>query len=218
MLQISDILNSIKTTPWLQQIAAIVTIIGIPFVIIKLFFYKARHKIYFKPDETYDKVRLVDIPGAPWSIWLHLHVKNNGYEISKNAEGYLCEIWVKKSNNYQKLHEFKAPVKLKWAHEKDIQPIDILPKETRRLDICYIYENNNMLYIEAEGFPSGTIKNQIPPGDYLFVIKAVSENSLIPSEFIFNISWDGQWGTIKGKKYVRSFKIYQKPLKPFFRY
>jgi hypothetical protein len=211
--------NSLETSPLFQQVAAILTIIGIPIFILKLFVYKARHKIFFDPKETYHEVKIVNHNGQPQSFWLHLMVKNKGYEISKNAEAYLSEIWIKQENNsYKKFEDFKSPVKLKWAHEASIYPIDILPKEKRRLDVCYICQNEKILYIMAEWFPSGTVKNKLLPGDYLFFITVVSDSALIPSNFVFNIVWDGQWRTLKGNKYVNNFKIYRKPIKSFFHY
>jgi len=212
------IIEFLKTSPWFQQVAAILTIIGIPYAFLKLVVYKARHKIFFKSDETYDQVTLVDFPNNPLSIWLHLMVKNKGYEISKDAVAYLSEIWIKNNNFYEKLSAFKAPVKLKWAHEKNIHPIDILPKETRRLDVCFVCQNQSILYLEAEGFPSGTIKNTLPPGDHLFIIKVISKNSLIPAKFIFNVVWNGQWGTLRGKKYLKNFRIYKRLLRSFSKY
>jgi hypothetical protein len=211
-----DFVNFLKTSPWFPQLAAILTIIGIPTLLLKLIFYKAKHKIFFDPKETYHEVKLVDHPGQPQSFWLHLMVENRGYEISKNAEAYLSEIWVKdKTDLFKKLEEFRAPVKLKWAHEADIHPIDILPKEKRRLDVCYICQNENILYLMARGFPSGTLKNAIPIGNYLFFIKVVSENSLTPSTFIFNVTWNGQWKTLNGSEYIRNFRIYKAPIKSF---
>jgi len=211
-----DFLNFLKTSPWFQQLAAILTIIGIPILLLKLIFYKAKHKIFFEPKETYYEVKLVDHQGQPQSFWLHLMVKNTGYEISKNAEAYLSEIWIKeKTGLFKKLEEFRAPVKLKWAHEADIYPIDILPKEERRLDVCYICQNENILYLMARGFPSGTLKNTLPVGDYLFFIKVVSENSLTPSTFIFNVTWNGQWRTLRGSEYIKNFRIYRNPIKSF---
>lgn len=211
-----DLLNFMETSPWFQQLAAILTIIGIPIFLLKLIFYKAKHKIYFDPEETYHEVKLVDYQNQPQSFWLHLMVENKGYEISKKAEPYLSEIWFKEKNGfYKKLKEFKSPVKLKWAHEANIYPIDILPKEKRRLDVCYICQGENILHLMAEGFPSGTIKNALPAGDYLFFIKIISENSLTPATFIFNVICDGQWRTLKGNKYVKNFKIYNDPIKSF---
>jgi len=67
----------------------------------------------------------------------------------------------------------------------------------------------------TQGFPSGSIKNAIEPNDYLFLVKVVGENSLTPVEFIFQVSWNGEWKTLSGNKYVKSFKIYKKPVKSF---
>lgn len=216
MQTVSALLNFLETSPWFQQLAAILIIIGIPIALLKLIIYKARHKIFFRPKETYQEVKLLDYPNKPQSLWLHLMVKNKGYEISKNAEAYLSEIWFKKNDtSYKKLDIFRAPVKLKWAHEEDIYPIDILPRETRRLDICFICKNIKILYLEAKGFPSGTVKNTLIPADYLFIIKVASKNSLYPAKFILNVVWDGRWRTIRGDKYVKTFKIFKKPVRSF---
>jgi hypothetical protein len=170
-----------------------------------------RHEILFQPKETYHHVRITNRHGEPQSIWLHLMVKNKGYVISRDAEASLTEIWkIKEGFSIKKLDEFKAPVKLKWAHEKYIQPIDILPNKSRRLDVCYIYENGKLMHLEAESFPSGTIKNELPPDNYVFLISVISKNCLRPAKFYFNVSWDGRWGTLKGKDYNSIFKDYKK--------
>ena len=198
-----------------QQLAAILTVIGIPIIFFKLFFWRARHEIYFDPKETYHEVILVDRTNKPLSYWLQLMVKNNGYEISKNVEAYLPKILIKKDSKFQKLEEFRAPVKLKWSHEKGIFPIDILPKESRRLDICFICKSDPILYLMAESFPSGTIKNELPIGDYVFIIKVVSENSLTPATFNFHVVWNGRWKELKGddEYQIKNFRIYNKKIK-----
>jgi hypothetical protein len=214
-----DIIIFLKTSPWIQQVAAILTIIGIPALFVKIFIYKAKHKILFEPGETYHEVKLVDRPGEPQSFWLHLMVKNTGFELSKNVTSYLFEIWFKdKGVSFKKFKEFRAPVKLKWAHEADIFPIDILPKEKRRLDVCYICQGEKMLYLMARTFPSGTVKNTLSPGDYIFVIKTTSDNSLSPAEFLFRVIWDGKWKTMNGSEYVKDFRLYNEPVKSFHIY
>lgn len=209
------LINILEYTRWFQQIAAVLTIVGIPYAFLKLVIYKARHKIYFDARETYHEVKLVDYENQPQSFWLHLMVKNNGFEISKKAEAYVSEIWILENKRYKKLQGFNSPVKLKWAHEADIYPIDILPKEKRRLDICFICKNEEILHIMARGFPSGSIKNMLEPNAYLFVVKVVSDNSLMPAEFILQVTWDGEWRTLKGDKYVKSFRVYKNPVKSF---
>jgi hypothetical protein len=211
MWQLADF----EKTNWFQQIASILTIIAIPYAFLKLVVYKAKHKITFETKETYHEAKLIDYPSQPQSFWLHLMVENKGYEMSRNVEAYISEIWIKKNNKYEKLKGFNSPIKLKWAHERDIYPINIFPKEKRRLDICYICQGIKILYLMTQGFPSGSIKNAIEPNDYLFLVKVVGENSLTPVEFIFQVSWNGEWKTLSGNKYVKSFKIYKKPVKSF---
>lgn len=216
---IINLLSTLKSTPWLQQIAAIVTIVGIPYAIFKLTVFKAKHKILFLPKETYHEAMLTDRPDTPQSLWLQLMVKNKGFEISRNAEAHLVEIWTRSpKKSFQKLSEFRAPVQLKWSHEGRISPIDILPRESRRLDVCFICQGEKILNLMAEGFPSGTIKNKIPPGNYIFIIKVISKNKPAPTDFLFEVYWDGKWKTLKGKKYVRGFKMFKKPVKSFSRY
>jgi hypothetical protein len=208
-----------ENTKWFGQIASIITILTLPCVFVKLIIYKAKHKIYFDPKETYHERQLSNCEGQPQSVWLHLMVKNKGFELSKKAEAYISEIWEKENNNYKKLSDFNSPVKLKWAHEAKIEPVDIFPREKRRLDVCYICQNQKKLHLAAYGgFPSGSIKNIIDFGDYLFVIKVVSENSLTPAQFILRVEWDGEWKTITGEKYVKSFRSYKNPVKSFSLY
>src|SRR3989344_8298580 len=95
-----------KITPWLEQIVALFTIIAIPYALIRYIFYKTRLKISFQPKETYHEVKLVDQHNQPQSLWLQLMVKNNGFEVAKRTEAYLCQIWEKDSKNlYRKLEE-----------------------------------------------------------------------------------------------------------------
>lgn len=204
-----------ETTPWIQQIAALFTIFAIPYVLIRYFTYRAKHKISFIPAETYHEVKLINHYNQPQSLWLQLMVKNRGLELSKKVEAYLSEIWKKDKGGYARIREFRAPVKLKWAHEADIFPIDILPKESRRLDVCYVCEGENVLYLMAKGFPSGSIKNELPQGNYVFVITVVADNSLFPSSFLFEVEWSGQWKDLVGKKYVESFRMTKSPAKSF---
>lgn len=208
-----------RSTLWFQQIAAILTIVGIPYAFVRLVIYKARHKIFFRPEETYHEVTLLDHPRKPLSYWLQLMVRNKGFEISKNAEAYISEIWKKdKETLFQKVREFRAPVKLKWSHEGAISPIDILPRHSRRLDVCFICDGENILHLMSEGFPSGTIKNELDAGNYVFEIMIVSENSLRPSRFLFSVEWDGGWKTIKGDSHVKSFKLAEELTRSFILY
>lgn len=208
-----------KSTPWLQQIASLFTIIAIPYAFFRYVFYKTKLKISFQPKETYHEVILISHPKQPQSFWLQLMIKNNGFEVAKKSEAYLSQIWRKEQkNNYKKLEEFRAPVKLKWAHEAQIFPIDILPKSIRRLDVCYICQGEQILYLMTEGFAGGTIKNQISYGSYVFEIIALSENGIKPSRFLFEVTWDGQWRTLLGDSYVKSFKLARYPTKSFRRY
>ncbi len=205
-----------KSTPLLQQLAALLTIVAIPYAFLRLVVYKVRHYISFQPEETYQEVTLLDHPSTPQSLWLQLMVKNKGFEISKRAEVYLVEIWQKEPDKtINKVKDFRAPVKLKWSHEGKIEPIDILPKHSRRLDVCYICNGEQVLRLMSEGFPSGTIKNELGIGEYVFKIIAVSENSLRPAIFLFNVQWSGKWNEIIGKNYVKSFTLGSNPIKSF---
>ena len=92
MWQLADF----EKTNWFQQIASILTIIAIPYAFLKLVVYKAKHKITFETKETYHEAKLIDYPSQPQSFWLHLMVENKGYEMSRNVEAYISEIWIKK--------------------------------------------------------------------------------------------------------------------------
>ncbi|MBI2086654.1 MAG: hypothetical protein HYT69_00540 [Candidatus Zambryskibacteria bacterium] len=200
------------TIPWL---ASLLTLIAIPYAFLQWMLYKSKHKVVFVPSETYYEVTLVDHPNKPQSLWLHLMVKNRGFEVSRNAEAYITKIWEKEGSKFNALASFRSPVKLKWAHEPSIAPIDILPKHSRRLDVCYICDNEEILHLMAEGYPSGTIRNALPVGNYLFEIVIVSKNALRPTRFLFLVEWDGKWENFRGKSYVRSFRLTKSPAKSF---
>lgn len=207
-----------RSIPW-QQVAAVLTVIGIPYAFVRLVVYKARHKISFLPEETYHEVTLLDHPRRPLSYWLQLMVRNKGFEMSKNAEAYISEIWIKDPNtSFQKVEDFRAPVKLKWSHEDTISPVDILPRHSRRLDVCFICNGERILHLMSKGFPSGTIKNELDPGEYIFEIVVISANSLRPVRFLFSVKWDGKWKTIKGRSHVANFKLAGTPTRSFIPY
>ena len=139
--------------------------------------------------------------------------------MSKNAEAYISQIWKKdKFGSFVKVEKFRAPVKLKWSHEAAIFPIDILPRNSRRLDVCFMCQGENILHLMSEGFPSGTIKNELEFGKYVFEIVVVSQNSLRPARFLFSINCDEEWKNLKGASYIRSFIITKKPARSFIIY
>lgn len=217
-MELASILHTLESLTWLEALAAFLTIVGIPYAItytlIRLA-YKAKHKIYFIPSETYHEAQLVDRPNNPQSLWLQVMVKNKGFEISRDAEVYMSEIWKNESGHFQKIDEFRAPTKLKWSHEADIFPIDILPRSSRRLDVCFICEGEAILYLMTKGFPSGSIKNALGPGHYIFVLNAVSQNGLLPASFLFEVKWDGEWKNITGDSFVKSFRLARTPARSF---
>ena len=213
-----DLLAIFEKTQWLEQIAALLTIVAIPYAFLRLVIYKAKHKIKFQPDETYHEVIVADHPQRPLSLWLQLMVRNSGFEVSKNAEAYIANVWNIEKDLVVKLSAFRAPVKLKWSHEGKIAPVDILPRSSRRLDVCFICQNEEILHLMAEGFPSGTIKNELPPSEYVFEIVVVSDNSLRPARFLFRIIWDGVWKNLTGQNYVKNFHLAKAPTKSFVLY
>jgi len=218
-MEIAYVLASIKSTVLFQQIAALLTIIGIPYALLRFAIYKAKLKTYFKEKETYHEVKALDHYNQPQSIWLHLMVKNKGFELAKKTEAYLSQVWIKdKDDNYKKLEGFRSPIKLKWSHEADWSPVDILPRHARRLDICYICQGEAILYLVTNEHPSGTIQRRLAPDQYVFDIVIVSDNSFKPSRFLFQVGWDGEWKTIKGRPYVKSFKYAKTPAKSFIMY
>lgn len=210
-----DLWNSLS---WLQTISASLTIIAIPYAIlysILRLFYKVRHKTAFIISETYHQVVLVDHPGQPQSFWVQVMVKNLGFEVSRGAETYLSEIWKEEKGRFSTLKDFKAPVKLKWSHEADIYPIDILPRESRRLDVCFTCEGEQTLYLMAKGFPSGSIKNTLDVGNYIFILTTVSQNAIFPERFLLSVKWDGAWRSLEAQGFVKSFRCSPPPTKSF---
>ena len=190
----------LTSSTWLQQLEAILVILGIPIAAIRLFFYRPRHKIYFKAKErdAYQEVIVTNIPGKPWSYWIHGFVKNKGFGESKKAQCFLVKVWKKTEiGEFKILEDFKNAVPLKWAHEARVEAINMLPRLTRKVDIGSVKENDNIFYVETEPVgPSGTNRGIFGPGEYLMKIVVTSENAIFPDTLILEIKWSGVYREI----------------------
>lgn len=201
----------IKNATWLQQIEALFIVIGVPISLFKLFFPRLR--IYFDVKETYHERVLVDVSGTPKSYWIHVMVKNRAFGESKKAMGYLQEVWIK-NDKYVLLKDFNVALPLKWSHERLVEPKNILPKRTKRMDLGHIRDNDKRFFIETEHFPSGTART-LTPGNYLFVVIATADNTIFPHTEILKVGWDGIWKNLSCEYFVKNFRFYTKPVKSF---
>jgi len=192
----NTIFNFLKEATWLQQIESLFVIAGLPALFIKWFFYRPRLKLKFDPKETYHEV--FEVGRKKNSLWLHLMCENNGFVEAKAVNGFLTKVYNFDTEkcSYKENHEFRSQIILKWAHEDDFSPRNILPRDKRRLDVCFIYEDDSQLYFSTKYYPSGTAKT-LPPGKYLLEIVVTGDNINHPAKYKLCILWSGEWKGLK---------------------
>jgi hypothetical protein len=204
-----------KYQPLLQQLESLVVIFGVPAALIGWFFNRLELK--FVPKETYHEV--LEVGRQKMSLWLHLVCKNNGWAEAKQTSGFLTKVYNldSETNNYILDESFRSQIILKWAHEDNYNPYNILPRNKRRLDVCYIYEDDESdLFFSTPYYPSGTAR-KLNPGRFLLEIVVTGENVKIPAQYLLGVFWDGKWKGLKGERLsLKSFKIYRSlPIKSF---
>jgi len=205
--QLKEILNIIKAwftnnAYWLQFVEAIVVIVGLPIVFFRWLFYKPRVKLYFDPRETYYQLPAVDL--GKDSFWLHLMVKNKSlFTDIKNAQGFISSVWEIRNNKKGMLPLFRSQIKLRWAHEIDNKPKDIIGRRKRRLDICYALEGDKTLYLATKLYPSGT-QRTLPPGEYIFLVNLTTENLSRSVKYFLRVSWNGKYTELRATTYKRN--------------
>lgn len=194
----------------LEAVQAVLVTLGIPLAIVKWLFFRPRLKLRFVPKETYHE-RLV--PTGQQTYWLHLMCFNTGFVEAKKAQGYVTRVfeYVSSTGACVEKEGFLNRINLKWAHEsiEEDFPKDILPRENKRLDICYIYQNCSELYFSSKLFPRGS-QQILDPGKYVFEIVVSGENVDRPAKFHLGVSWDGTWkGLVFYKPELRDLRLYK---------
>jgi len=196
-----------ENVDWLEAISAIVVIAGVPIILIRLIFslpYKIRIKLYFDSKETYHQ--LPEVNSGRDSFWLHLMAKNkSSFTDVKNAQGFVSSVWRIQDSKKYIYTSFRSQIKLKWAHENDFEPKDIIRGYKRRLDVCFALENNENLYFVTEFYPSGT-QRFLPPGDYIFLINLTAENLPRSESYLLRVIWNGKYTELRAKPYKKNIK------------
>lgn len=208
--QLEEILNIIKAwftnnADWLQAVEAIVVIAGLPIIFFRWLFalpYKPRVKLYFDPRETYYQLPAIDL--GKDSFWLHLMVKNKSlFTDIKNAQGFISSVWEIRNNKKGMLPLFRSQIKLRWAHEIDNKPKDIIGGRKRRLDICYALEGDKTLYLATTLYPSGT-QRTVSPGEYIFLVNLTAENLSRSVNYLLRVSWNGKYTELRATPYKKN--------------
>jgi len=190
------IFNFLKDATWLQQVESLFVIAGLPTLVIKWIFYRPRLKLKFDPKETYHEA--FEVGRKKNSLWLHLMCENNGFVEAKAVNGFLTKVYNfdPERHCYKENNEFRSQLILKWAHEDDFSPRNILPRDKRRLDVCFIYQDDSQLYFSTKYYPSGTAKT-LPRGKYKLEVIVTGDNINHPAKYNMCILWNGMWKGIK---------------------
>ena len=202
------IFTFLKDATWLQQVEAMFVIAGLPILIVKWFFSQPKLKLKFDSKETY--LEALEVGRGKNSLWLHLICSNNGFVEAKRTNGFLIKVYNfdPEKHCYKENNDFKSQIILKWAHEENHDPRNILPRNKRRLDVCFIYEGDSQLYFATKYYPSGTAKT-LPPGQYLLDIVVTGDNISYPTRYKLPVLWDGTWRGLKVfRPPIKSFKLY----------
>lgn len=169
-----------------------------PFALIskgRKYYRRPKLIVYFDPNETYHRRVVTDQNNTP-GFFCHVMVKNEGKDIARNCRGRIINIQMEdNSGNFVKHSMFLAPMILKWAHEGDFDPRDIVADLPRRLDLCVGLQNQpNNLFFFTINKPDGN-QTVYPPGKYRITIRLDSDNaSTVDQHFI--IDFKGGWDQI----------------------
>ncbi len=114
----------------------------------------------------------------------------------KLAEGYFADVTL--SSYFEKVGGFRNQVQLKWSHEplgegykpKTVMP-DRLGGRPRRLDLCYIFLDEEEFHLFTEHGPRGQ-RLQFDPGIYRLTVLVTWERGRRRDKK-FIIYWDGDW-------------------------
>ncbi len=195
----------INNVDWLQAVSAIVVIGGLPVIFIGWIIsilYKVGVKIYFDPKETYHQ--LPEVNSGRDSFWLHVMVKNkSSFTDIKNAQGFVSSVWGIQNGKKYIYSSFRSQIKLKWAHEKDFNPKDIIKRYKKRLDVCFALDGDKNLYFSTEYYPSGT-QRFLPPGEYVFLINLTADNLPHSKSYLLHVFWNGEYTKLKAEPYKKN--------------
>lgn len=203
MIKIWDTIKDflIDNSILLQTISAVVVILGLPAIFFR-WIRKPKIKLYFDSKETYHNVLAVDI--QKYTLWIHIMARNKSLTDIKNAQGFVSSVWEIKNREKHILPLFRNQIKIKWAHENDYNPRDILRKSKKRLDVCYSVDGDNILYLSTQRHPSGT-QMSLNIGEYIFLINLIAENA--PSKsYLLHIIWNGNYSELKAYPYKKTIK------------
>lgn len=209
LAKVQDIWTFINDINHLQKAEAVLVILGIPLAVIKWIFFRPRLALKFIPSETYHNI--ITVPQNKRSLWLHLMCFNNGFVEAKDAKAYITKVYEfnKATRECIENKNFRSQIALKWAHEPDYLPKNILPRSKRRLDVCYALANDTTLLFSTEYYPSGS-QRALPPGNYIFEVIVTGSNVDWPARYYFHVDWDGIWEHLKFHKVeLKDFKIYK---------
>jgi len=111
-------------------------------------------------------------PQAGW--FYRLRVWNDGRLPAQDCTATLSRVEPQAGGR-----SLERPATLKWAHEDDYQPITIESKESRKLDLAFLLENDPRLhfYFQRPSRPAG-IDREFPVGSYRVMVRVSGKNAV----------------------------------------
>lgn len=185
-----------------------ISVLGFFGKLIKFIFFRPHLKLRFIPEETYHE--RLEVGRQKQSLWMHLMCFNNGFIEARNLKGYITKIYEfnESTASCTRNNNFLNQIGLKWAHENDYLPKNILRRSNKRLDVCFIYEDLPTLYFSTKYYPSGT-QLALAPGSYVFEIVVMGSNTA-PAKYYLHVEWQGTWKNLKqAKPLLKNFKVYK---------
>ena len=155
---------------------------------------RPRLSVSYDPAKTRGKLRVTDADDQ-LACFYHLQIRNAGRVTARVCKGFLEEVEPKVEGS----DRLKKPEQLKWANEATFDAIDIESKQTRRLDLLYVFQNEGQLHFfcTEPAVPLGT-QRVFPPGRYEIAVRLTAENATSTVER-FYLSSDGTWDGVEIK-------------------
>jgi hypothetical protein len=156
---------------------------------IKELLFKPKVDLFFSEMETFNKVR--DAKSNQKLIFVHIAVKNRSNKIVKNAKAFLTAVMkIGEKGEKERLPEFNAKLPLNWANSGGQFIMDLLERESTRIDLFCMPVDLQCLLICTGPEPAGTMKAFTQTGKFLLKAQVISDNS--PNETISLImDWKG---------------------------